>query len=453
MPKNNIIISNNKHIENIRMASGFFGVIGFVYCAFNFGEIVDGDHKVILAITVILLVVYGVVCILCESIDNINIIRCKKAIEDLSLAEAEEMYNKLRSSLYKNYDGKTADIAKMIMSMREKAEKAEDYYKACSKKGFDENNAEGLRIISENLGIKDCDTYEKLKELFLKGKQTYDNNQLSGKKQREKESFEKDQKLLSVAYHDKYLYNSWTAKFMNIAVTNAAALTLIHSDDVRSLNSLHEHDSALRGGIAAGVAGTFAGVAEVIHTENENARIREIRQDTQRRINDSSYLDSQREADNYKRVVDNFKSKLCDKGEMQQKYELLKFYDWDIQITDTGNIRVKGKVELVNDVTIVGKKGILDGSLKIDVVDSAGNVVAMGYYHAPGFGDFDKLSNQSEPDKGFGCENGTIRRIDIICIVTGNQTINSAEGLQCRINPEKMWTIEYFDSIVSDSIQ
>ena len=105
---------------------------------------------------------------------------------------------------------------------------------------------------------------------------------------------------------------------------------------------------------------------------------------------------------------------------------------------------------LLNDVTIVGKKGILDGSLKIDVVDSAGNVVAMGYYLAPGFGDFDKLSNQSEPDKGFGCENGTIRRIDIICIVTGNQTINSAEGLQCRINPEKMWTIEYFDSIVSD---
>lgn len=124
--------------------------------------------------------------------------------------------------------------------------------------------------------------------------------------------------------------------------------------------------------------------------------------------------------------------KLCDETNMQEKFNLLRFSDWSIEVQESGTIDVTGKVEVIKDIELSGKKAILDGTLKIDVLNGYQDVVGSCYYFAPGYG--------VTALELVGFEHVT--SISVQCPKKGTMPIISKDVLTCKVSPVNMWTIE-----------
>ena len=110
---------------------------------------------------------------------------------------------------------------------------------------------------------------------------------------------------------------------------------------------------------------------------------------------------------------------------------MLQFPEVEFDVLESNNIRVKCKVDLKEPVEWSGSKAILDGSLKLEVLDQNGNVVGEGYYSAP-------VCDDTTLTKA-GFEHA--KTMDVLCI-TPDHTVFKDKNFRCLISPVHLWMIE-----------
>lgn len=132
--------------------------------------------------------------------------------------------------------------------------------------------------------------------------------------------------------------------------------------------------------------------------------------------------------------IDEFNKKICDESNIYEKFGYLKFSNVKYLILKSKNIRVSGFVKIDENIKLLGVDALLDGSLKISIIDSDENVIGYGYYSTGTF------NYGTLVDSGFTKHK---KRFSTICIINDYAKINETSILKYRIEPVNMWLIEY----------
>ena len=201
---------------------------------------------------------------------------------------------------------------------------------------------------------------------------------------------------------------------------------------------VEKQDWAIAGGIASGLAGGAAGLATAMEIQRKNVEAEEqaaqIRQQAQEQLVDLNTtmgnLSPAMAEEKYQ--IDHVNEKLYDESNIDEKFKLLKFSPWSFRVLDSKNVEVKGKVEIPSKIKLLGSKAVLDGSLKIDVINSSGTIIGSGYYSAPGF------DNTNLECVGFEYAGN----ISVLCIVDDYMSINTDDTFECKVSPVNLWLIE-----------
>lgn len=123
---------------------------------------------------------------------------------------------------------------------------------------------------------------------------------------------------------------------------------------------------------------------------------------------------------------------MVDESEPMEKFKLLSFSDWNFEITKGRNIKANAHITIdQSKVQLFDKPTIIDGSLKLEVKDSAGNIVANGCY----------TQDSDVGLRGFR-ENGFPRSLSVVCIVDENYHVDENEAFTCSVTPINMWFAE-----------
>lgn len=132
------------------------------------------------------------------------------------------------------------------------------------------------------------------------------------------------------------------------------------------------------------------------------------------------------------------KSLVVDESNMSEKFKLLSFSNWNFEITDGRNIRAKAFVSIDSSkVQLFNKQALIDGSLKLEILDSSNKVVATGCY----------TRYASAGLQGFR-EDGFPYKIDVLCIANDINTAKATKKYTCRVTPIKMWFAEKIEDNV-----
>ncbi len=311
-------------------------------------------------------------------------------------------------------------------------------YKKCAEKKIHsietDDELSGLKIIASNFGVNDI---EKAKESFAIGKELFKKENQS----KVIEARENDQKLFNSNYQQALISGKekYTHK-IKTEIANAKVMAGINKvssiSAKRCMNNQHEKDWAIAGGIADGIAGPAAGIATAIKVQNDNAAAR-VKKEGYR----SEYLDAQskelkyqNKAKNKQYILDVLENKLCDENDIQKKFEMLSFSDFKASDSYGGgkNITVGFNVSINGKIQIIDSDAVIDGSVKINVLDKTGNNIGCGYYCAPGF-------DETDLNKvGFSnCDNPKV-----LCIIDDYDKKYNLSDLSFSVEPVKLWYIE-----------
>ena len=102
------------------------------------------------------------------------------------------------------------------------------------------------------------------------------------------------------------------------------------------------------------------------------------------------------------------------------------------EITEANNIKFICNVKVKPNLLLLGEHAILDGTLKIILSDTDGNLIGETYYSAPGFDEWDLNK------VGFGVE----KEIQSICLVDNKSALNNINLIKNEIVPLNLWLIE-----------
>ena len=301
-----------------------------------------------------------------------------------------------------------------------------------------ENENEVLLLIGQKYSIKSLD---EAKSYFDKGLAESNRNIIINKYFNSVEKNEEELKEISEIDNervykgvDKYLVTikQWL-KYVKTEKDVSASLSTVSSGNMsyRAVTS----DSAIAGGVGSAIGGLGVGVASALTTEAKNQA---ARQEANRR-HELSVIQSQMSLDmsmsaysqeskvlEFSKLMD---SVVVDSANPEEKFKLLNFENVKINLTAGDNLKVTFDYNRLPTPMVLSKPTILDGSLKIDVLDKNNNVISTGYYSAPGYNEFN-YKNAGFAEKGV-CE--------VICPI--NEDVN-LEELKCEITPSFMWLIQ-----------
>ena len=129
-------------------------------------------------------------------------------------------------------------------------------------------------------------------------------------------------------------------------------------------------------------------------------------------------------------TITEFQNLKIDNDNIESKFQMLTFKDFWYDVKTTGNIEVGCNVVLESNIP----DGILDGSVKLTVVNNENQPIAIGYYSAP----FSENMN----DIGFGTYQSTIRYLSALCAPYSVNTVSPEDSLAIIVDPIHMWIIE-----------
>ena len=138
---------------------------------------------------------------------------------------------------------------------------------------------------------------------------------------------------------------------------------------------------------------------------------------------------------NIKNMIDIVNSLLID-DDVDKNFNKMKITKTTYKVLDTKNIEVTINYEIDN-IKILDKDGILDGSLYLYLLNSKNEAIADGYYNTPNM--------EIERDKYVRCSNIGFKNkgsIKVVCIAKDFSSVNANEDYQIKVEPIKLWTIE-----------
>lgn len=136
----------------------------------------------------------------------------------------------------------------------------------------------------------------------------------------------------------------------------------------------------------------------------------------------------------HKAAIDNFHQKICDETNIEEKFSHLEFSELKCLVLKSKNVRVSGFVKLKENLQLLGTDALLDGSIKISILDEDNNELGFGYYST---GSFDA--------KGALIQSGFTlyeKRFSAICIINDYDKISEDVEYKFKIEPVNMWLIE-----------
>lgn len=136
----------------------------------------------------------------------------------------------------------------------------------------------------------------------------------------------------------------------------------------------------------------------------------------------------------HKDAIENFHKRICDETNIEEKFKHLEFSNLSTIFLKSKNIRVAGFVKVDEELTLLGSKALLDGSLKISILDPDQNVIGYGYYST---GSFD--SKGALIEAGFAKYE---KRFSAICIIDDYEKVSEEIEYTYKIEPVNMWLIE-----------
>lgn len=134
-----------------------------------------------------------------------------------------------------------------------------------------------------------------------------------------------------------------------------------------------------------------------------------------------------------KEKIDEFNKKICDESNIDEKFKYLKFSNIKLLVLKSKNIRISGFVKIDEDMELLGADALLDGTIKITIIDSNGKEIGYGYYSTGTFKD------------GFLIDSGFTKnekRFSTICIINDYKEIKEDSEFTYKIEPVNMWLIE-----------
>lgn len=128
---------------------------------------------------------------------------------------------------------------------------------------------------------------------------------------------------------------------------------------------------------------------------------------------------------------------LYDCTNVEEKFELLDFSDVDVHIRDTGNFNVSFHLHLKEKIMLLDRDAILDGTIKVSILDEDDNIVAIGYLN----GTVDKLKYGYNPVsyrlKGF-----KTGYYSVLCCFVNGATYDKDKEYYVEFCPISLWFIE-----------
>lgn len=350
---------------------------------------------------------------------------------------------KIREQAKRDYENSVRAHKEMIEA--EKKQISASIFKKCRQKGvssfetIEEQNA--LKIIAGTFGVLDLPKakkyYEEGKRLVEKEEQEDQKKRLANKREQEQKKFDDAKEKAHIKGKKKYISKfeidyMYGIKAMELG--KSLQKTVLHNTKYQ----VEKQDWAIAGGIASGLAGGAAGLATAMEIQRKNVEAEEqaaqIRQQAQEQLVDLNTtmgnLSPAMAEEKYQ--IDHVNEKLYDESNIDEKFKLLKFSPWSFRVLDSKNVEVKGKVEIPSKIKLLGSKAVLDGSLKIDVINSSGTIIGSGYYSAPGF------DNTNLECVGFEYAGN----ISVLCIVDDYMSINTDDTFECKVSPVNLWLIE-----------
>lgn len=205
--------------------------------------------------------------------------------------------------------------------------------------------------------------------------------------------------------------------------------------------NVRQSDPYILGGMAEGIAGPGAGImtASRVQAENERRKL-EGEITAQNSLKSATRWAGEekkagRMALGLERIIGCINEALIidDINQLQDK---IKFTNIDYKILETNNFNVSVEYVL-EDLKILNKDGLLDGSFKVDVLDESENVVATGYYNG---GNVEINDDNSVYTFNMGLNNG--EKFSVICIANDSDNINSQNKYHVELEPIHLWILE-----------
>ena len=147
------------------------------------------------------------------------------------------------------------------------------------------------------------------------------------------------------------------------------------------------------------------------------------------------------EKDAYTEQLDTIEERLCDDGDINTLFKLIKIKDIKYTIFNSRNFSVNISIETAR-AKIINKEAIIDGSIVVKVFDDNDNLVAKGIYNAPELGgySFDEIYFDPFEKAGFSA----VDKLHVKCITDDNfvDKINGRKEYKCVVEPLNLWLIE-----------
>lgn len=269
---------------------------------------------------------------------------------------------------------------------------AEEFYLKLEKAGISEIDSEykkeKMLLFIKNNDLKVSGTTEEIVEFFYLGKREVErlkNEELVNKhREEEKEFFKKSTKYADLHGTEKSL-----AYYQEIIKEQQEIIHKCKQDREKIMRGGEavyagakqpEHDWALHGGIASGIAGTGAGIATAMDIQNKNAQIRHSNQELASTIGGivtdsiSRIYSIEHNAEDtiefYQKKTNDVKNKIVKDLDPEMLFTKLNPSVKSYKISDTGAVKLKVEVNAPKDFFILeDTPAVIDGTLYVDVID------------------------------------------------------------------------------------
>lgn len=257
-----------------------------------------------------------------------------------------------------------------------------------------EEELEILKIIANSYGITDIEEAKKCYEIgkkLVEEKETeHENKVLYENRQKDKREFEDNEKKTKLVGKEKYM----------------STLERIYNNALKSVNLVDSSKS------------------DIINNEENNPELDQAYE----AISTYNIL-MQKEVEK----LDNFHKKICDTTNIEEKFKHLTFSNIKCLVLKSKNVRVSGVVRVDEDLQLLGYNALLDGSIKITILDSDDNELGFGYY-SPG-----TYKDGILVDSGF---TKIGKRFSVVCIIKDYEKIDEETTYKYKIEPVNLWLIE-----------
>ncbi len=238
---------------------------------------------------------------------------------------------------------------------------------------------------------------------------------------------------------EKYLATIRDWAFIVVKQKEAAALL----DKISTYNATYRpmrYDSDIISGMATAIGGFGAGLEAGVSAEEHNQAQLELKKEKfNKAINQGVIAMNMGKfaAEQEKKVqsyLEKMKDVKIDTSEVLEKFKMIECGDYSFKMVEGVKLEVTMKMKLLVEPTIESRSAILDGTLKVSVLNENNKEIAVGYYMAPGYGAY------NYKNAGFKQE----EEVKIICDI---RNISNFNPVKCNVVPISMWLIEKSETI------